>query len=541
MELETLAARLGTLVQADRTVVTTHKCGSRLVLQGGRHLQKAQCDNCGAVDRDVFIAELEGDNGRGDAGGTDERVSTGIDLHRNGQRAEVDVADARGSNGIARQTNGTAEGHSNGNGQVVHIEDGPAQAIASAKYALSFEAKQWAEDLGFRRIYPDNKEFHPIYLEHLVWAASQMPAFRGLSKTDLEEELLPMADAYVPLPVEPEERLPAIITENYELATAANERYLSRREIVERLCYAESISLAVGGKHHGKSTAVRTEAMSIARGVPFLGRETTQGHVIYAASAEEVPVARMELLRMGWDLQRDALSLVYENPDADDKEEERNRVLYEIANLAVRRQTVFIVLDMLFDFARIKDEMSYANTREAIGKIQKLADITKAHVLATHHSPKYMLDTAAAATAALGSQGIAARFSPIMLSRSWGEQIYTIESTMTRDPRGLALPQMLVEKDENGWIQNKGEFKDWMKWKLYQQKILDLMDAGEPEDKYSVYGIAAELKIAKPHIQNAMKRMAEIGILGREKHGRGFHYWRITGDEADTTGTNRWS
>jgi hypothetical protein len=425
--------------------------------------------------------------------------------------------------------------------QVVHIEDDPAQAIASAKYQLSFQAREWAEDGGFRRIYPDNKEFHPIYLEHLVWAASNMPAFQGLSKTDLQEELLPMADAYVPLPVEPEERRPAVISENYEKAITANELYLSRREIVERLCYAQSISLSVGGKHHGKSTTVRTEAMCIARGMPFLGRQTTQGHVIYAASAEEVPVARMELLRMGWDLQRDALSLVYENPDADDLEEERNRVLYEIANIALRNQTVFIVLDMLFDFARIRDEMSYANTREAIGKIQKLADITKAHVLATHHSPKYMLDTAAAATAALGSQGIAARFSPIVLSRSWGEAIYTVESTMTRDPRGLALPQMLVEKDANGWIQNAGEFKDWMKWKLYQQRILDIMDAGEPEDKYSVYGMAEQLKVAKPHIQNAMKRMAEIGILGRERHGRGFQYWRITGEEADTNGTSRWS
>jgi hypothetical protein len=152
-----------------------------------------------------------------------------------------------------------------------------------------------------------------------------------------------------------------------------------------------------------------------------------------------------------------------------------------------------------------------------------------------------MLDTAAAATAALGSQGIAARFSPIVLSRSWGEAIYTVESTMTRDPRGLALPQMLVEKDENGWIQYKGEFKDWMKWKLYTERIFNIMDAGEPGEKYTVAGLAQAIGIDRSQIQNACKRMAEAGTLHRERHGKGFWYWRPTGEEASTICTSRWS
>jgi len=75
-----------------------------------------------------------------------------------------------------------------------------------------------------------------------------------------------------------------IVSEDYDTAVAANAEYLKRQAIIERLFYTQTISLFVGGKHHGKSTAARTSGMSVMRGVPFLGREVKQGPVIYAAS-----------------------------------------------------------------------------------------------------------------------------------------------------------------------------------------------------------------------------------------------------------------
>jgi len=236
---------------------------------------------------------------------------------------------------------------------------------------------------------------------------------------------------------------------------------------------------------------------------------------------EEVPVARMELLRMGWDNRKDPLRLVHIKPDIDDADE----VLGSIGDLALRDGAVYVVLDMLFDFAPIRDEMSYAGTRAAIGEVQALADRTLASVAATHHSPKYMADAITAGQAALGSQGIAARFSPIILSRKWAEGLYSISSTTTRDPRGAALMETCIAIDALGWTQSAGEFKAWMNWKVYAARVIALFEGEEPGKELSVDAVARGLDIPRPEAQNALFRLWKDGQLLRIKKGHGYRYW----------------
>jgi hypothetical protein len=61
MLLTLLAERLGTIVNADRTVIATHKCGSRLVARGGRHVHKVECDECGPIQLAEVEADLKGE------------------------------------------------------------------------------------------------------------------------------------------------------------------------------------------------------------------------------------------------------------------------------------------------------------------------------------------------------------------------------------------------------------------------------------------------------------------------------------------------
>jgi hypothetical protein len=341
-----------------------------------------------------------------------------------------------------------------------------------------------------------------------------------LTATEQEEQIFAIIDRSLQPIHAPDEAESAIIEEDYEGAIAANAEYLKREAIVERLFYTQAISLFVGGKHHGKTTLARTCAMSVMRGTQFLGREVKQGHVIYAASDDEYPTTRMELLRMGWDGRW--LTMVRIKPEA---KVNPDKLLWDIATLAKRRGTIFIILDMLFDFAQIKDEMSYADTRLAVGKIQTLAEVTGAHVASTHHSPKYMVDGITAGQAALGSQGIAARFSPILLTRKWADGLYTTESTMTRDPRGLAIPQICVEIDGNGWAKSAGEFKSWMKWRVFAPKVMGLIEAAEPGTEWSVAGISQQAEISRPDAQNALYRLWKEGMLEREKRGKSYRYW----------------
>lgn len=354
----------------------------------------------------------------------------------------------------------------------------------------------------------------------------------ALQPAEMERELGLAAEAALEVWKEqqstPVENLTDEIWEGRLVADAANQLYLQRVPIIDRLCYSESTSLLVGPKHGGKTTNVRTVALSVARGEPIWDRVTTKGHVIYAASADEVASTRMQLLQMGWN-DDDPLLLVHESPQANPKP---GTMLDAIAKKALECRTVLIILDMLFDFAPIRDEMSYAGTRLAIQAVQHLADITKAHVMATHHSPKYMLDTATAATAALGSQGIAARFSPIILARKWADELFSIESTMTRDPRGAEIPQSVIEIDERGWSVTRGLFKEGMKWKMYAKRIREHMEAGEPGTNYTVGRLAQELDIDRARVQNTLYNLFKEGQIDRIKVGRNFKYFCATVDNS---------
>jgi len=315
-----------------------------------------------------------------------------------------------------------------------------------------------------------------------------------------------------------------IIWEDRDQAVIANEAYLKRQPVVESLLYSSAISLIVGGKHHGKSTILRSLALAIAKGLPFLGRQTLQGHVIYAASEDEVMTARMELLRMGWNAREDPLALVHVNTEQGAAAEPR-AVLDAIAEQAIRHKTAFIACDMLFDFVGIKDEMSYAGTREAVGMMQTLASQTESHVEASHHSPKHLPDIATAAVAALGSQGIAARFSPIILARKWADNLFTVESTMARDPRGVPISPTVVNVGLDGIAASKGDFKNWMKWVVYAPRVMALIESDEPGKEFSVTEVMKALEINRPEAQNALKQLYENKQLERSKRGKGYRYW----------------
>jgi phage/plasmid primase-like uncharacterized protein len=326
--------------------------------------------------------------------------------------------------------------------------------------------------------------------------------------------------------------IPAIIVEDYERALVTNREYLAREPVIERLGYTCSAGLLLGGKHHGKTTVMRTIALSVALGVPFFGRAVKQGHVVYAAAEDEYETTRMELLRMGWDSCRDQLSLVKFNPE--NAKADPDQVLDEIADLALKKGAVLICLDMLFDFAGIKDEMGYAHTKEATGRIVRLATLTKTFVLASHHSPKWIIDAATAAQSALGSQGVVARFSPAILVKMLCEkELYTIESSAVRDPRGELLKQTCLELDECGWAMAGQPFQDWMRWVVHRQRIIDLFTCEEPGARLTVIKVAQQLNIGRPQAQNALKHMYEAGVLGREKPNRSHAYFVPLGELYD--------
>lgn len=317
--------------------------------------------------------------------------------------------------------------------------------------------------------------------------------------------------------------------EGFDQALIANEAYLKRVAVVDRLCFSSSVAMITGGKHAGKSTLARWMAVCVAKGWPFLGREVAQGPVFYVASEDETMAARQELIRLGWSGDDPLRFLSAQNIPYEDLDAFLMRLTDEIRANA----TVMCVLDMLFDFVRISDEMSYAATREAVGKIQKVASSSESLIVTSHHAPKHM-NTADAAVTALGSQGLAARVSPIILVKKHGPDVHSIVSTSVRDPRGEAIEQSRLVRNSDGSMTLGGIWKDWMQAEVYRPQVLEVLEA-EDDAEMTAADVAEQLEITYKLAAAALVRLYKDGKVARKGSGlkgKPYRYQIISGDNA---------
>jgi hypothetical protein len=309
--------------------------------------------------------------------------------------------------------------------------------------------------------------------------------------------------------------------ETYSAAVAANEEYLKREPVVDKLLYRRAASMIVGGKHHGKSTLTRWLAMCVLRGWQFLGRDVRQGPVFYIASEDEEMAARSELMNLGWKEDTDALYFLPASRIGDD----RTGFLDWVIDQCGLIRPGLVVIDMLFDFLNIKDEMSYAETRRAVGEIQRVATRGDTHVTGTHHSPKHSA-TDDAAVAALGSQGLAAKVSPIVLVRKFGPGVHSVSSTSVRDPRGEAILNSRLLRNTDGSMELGGAFKTFMLAEVYMPRVVELLEA-EPGAEMTVGDVVEGLTIPYEVARACLSSMVKLGTVtrtGQGKKGKPYRY-----------------
>jgi len=304
-------------------------------------------------------------------------------------------------------------------------------------------------------------------------------------------------------------------------ATVANEAYLDRQPVIDKLCYSSAVSMITGGKHSGKSTLARWMAICIDKGFPFLGREVLRGPVFYIASEDEEMAARSELIRLGW-APGDGLRFFGKSQIRSDDFDFLGMLTKDIT----RHKAVLVIVDMLFDFVRVDDEMSYAGTRRAVGQIQDVASATGAHICVLHHAPKNA-NIGDATVAALGSQGLAARVSPIILVRRFGPGVHSISSTSVRDPRGEALKESRLVREPDGSIQLGGAFQNYMLAEVYAERVYELL-AAEPGSEMTAGDIAENLDLSYQVAKSCawfLFKNNRIGRTGEGKKGRPFRYY----------------
>jgi hypothetical protein len=322
--------------------------------------------------------------------------------------------------------------------------------------------------------------------------------------------------------------------EGLEDAAIVNEQYLQRRPVIDRLCYSSAVSMITGGKHAGKSTLARWMAICVCKGLPFLGREVIQGPVFYVASEDEEMVARAELIQLGW-RGGDPLKFFGKSKIRSDE----FNFLQHLTQAVRRYGVVLVVVDMLFDFVRVDDEMSYASTRRAVGEIQDVASSSEAHICVVHHAPKNA-NIGDATVAALGSQGLAARVSPIILVRRFGPGVHSVSSTGVRDPRGEAIPDSRLLRNSDGSVQVGGAFKNYMLGEVYAHRILDMLQAEEGSE-ITAPEVMEALDINYEIARASLSFLYKNNLVVRSGTGKKGHPFRYSILVTELSGTNQGS
>jgi hypothetical protein len=199
--------------------------------------------------------------------------------------------------------------------------------------------------------------------------------------------------------------------------------------IVDGFAPAGGLSLIVAKPKAGKSTLARYIAVCVARGVPCLGRATSQGPVLYVSIEERRRDVRDHFKRLTAGCPELPIHVhvgqVAGTPAKATREGIRAHRVAWLAREIERHRPVLVVVDTWGKFLNVKDNNDYAEGLEAAQPIVDLARNTDAHLGFTHHAKK---SEAELIDSVLGSTAIAASVDTILLIRRLPDKIRTLAS-----------------------------------------------------------------------------------------------------------------
>ncbi len=211
--------------------------------------------------------------------------------------------------------------------------------------------------------------------------------------------------------------------------------------VIDGLLTQGGFSLLGGKPKQGKSSIARYEAVCVAKGLPFLGRNTTQGEVILVSLEDPINHVDNCLKALGYDPKTDARIRIVEklSPNIDESIEAIGNVLETMP------YTGLVVIDTLAKLLRVKDMNDYSGVLPQVEKVHNLARrFARLHVQGLAHCKKVKSDDVF--DSLLGSTAL--RGEPDTSLAVYQEQHQRVFATETRIGRNIEptiLTATLVE------------------------------------------------------------------------------------------------
>ncbi|MGA8734949.1 MAG: AAA family ATPase [Terriglobales bacterium] len=155
--------------------------------------------------------------------------------------------------------------------------------------------------------------------------------------------------------------------------------------VIQGLLTKTGFSIIGAKPKHGKSTMSRQEAVAIAKGKPFFGRDTECGEVILVSLEDQLGAVDLSLHTMGWDPKKDEkIKIVTKLPkELDDTIEVLGDTLTKMPMVRL------VVIDTLAKALRVKELNDYNQVLETTEKFRLLArDFPNIHIQGLLHCKK---------------------------------------------------------------------------------------------------------------------------------------------------------
>ena len=239
--------------------------------------------------------------------------------------------------------------------------------------------------------------------------------------------------------------------ESYTLTKLKNRPREAVEPVVDGLLKRGGLSLFAGDAKAGKSLTCRSLTWAVATGNPWLGRETTQGGVLYLALEEDADDVEDHLWQMGL-TEAASVRVAYTRP--------LEQVIPKLKRHIEQVKPVLVIVDTiahLLDFGG--DANDYIKVTRTLKPLLDLARESRAHIMIVHHTRKSGGEYGADALGSTAFRGIT---DTTFTLKRIGEQGRSIRSMgRGRWCRHIEEPLMLRLNPQTGRIEPDGTKKEF--------------------------------------------------------------------------------
>ncbi len=286
--------------------------------------------------------------------------------------------------------------------------------------------------------------------------------------------------------------------------------------LVQGMLPSGGVSLLGAKPKVGKSTTARCLALAVARGEPFLGRETAQGPVVYLALEEKRAEIAKHFRRQGASGGDPVYVHVGVAPE---------RALEALAAAIELHKPALVIVDPLLKLVRVRDANDYAEVTRALEPVIELARQSGCHILLIHHLAK---GERTGGDAILGSTALFGAVDTALLMRRHQDGTRTIE---TIQRYGDDLPESVIVLDEQtGTVTLAGTVAERKQAEAEAAILEAVKDAAltEPE-------IREATQMQATLCARAIRSLVDRGVLSRSGSGKRGDPYRYTASPGFST------